>query len=186
MQAPILPSELTPILAISLLGTVRLDWLSASEIPAPYHQLLVHHHDMTSELAAFHGDSITLSVLQAQQSDSQYFREVTLHTATTGLAVEYGLIEILLDSFPADLRPLILAGKTPLGAILTSSGLSFRSEPQGYFTVPATALESVFSQSPAGAMLYGRYNHLICGDDTILSRILEILPSRSVGVSPTS
>jgi chorismate-pyruvate lyase len=177
MLAPNIPTELSPIIATSLLGAVPLIWLPASAIPAPYNQLLVHHHDMTSELAAFHGDSITLTVLHAQQSDIQYLREVTLHTATTGLPVEYGLIEILLDSFPADLRPSILAGKTPLGAILTSSGLPFRSETQGYFTVPAPTLKSIFPESPAGAILYGRYNHLVYGENTILARILEILPT---------
>ena len=186
MPDPTLPTALTPILATSLLGTVPLAWLPAPEVPAPFHQLLVHNHDMTSELASFHGDSIALRVLQAGQTGDVYFREVTLHINTTRMPVEYGLIEILLDSFPVELRPLILAGNTPLGAILNASGLSYRSEPQGYFTVPATALESVFSQSPTGATLYGRYNHLIFGESTILARILEILPTSPLTSSSTA
>jgi chorismate-pyruvate lyase len=145
-------------------------------IPQPYQKLLVHDHDMTSELAAFHGDSISLTVLNSLYQDPVYLREVTLHAATTGNTVEYGLIEILLDSFPPELRPRILAGDTPLGAILTTSGLPFRSEPQGFFTVPAHTLENIFP-SPSGKILYGRYNHLLRKDSTILARILEILPS---------
>lgn len=176
-ESPTLPAELSPILSASLLGATPLAWLPAPEVPAPYQQLLVHNHDMTSALAGFHHDSISLTVLQSRQTETSYLREVTLHAATTGASVEYGLIEILLDSFPAELRPLILAGDTPLGAILTTSGLDFRSEPQGFFTIPANTLESILPKSSTGKILYGRYNHLLHDDDIILARILEILPT---------
>jgi len=174
------PAEFSPIPAASLLGATPLKWLPAGDIPAPYHQLLVHDHDMTSELAGFHQDSISLAVLQSRQVGNIYFREVTLHAAATGAPVEYGLIEILLDSFPAELRPLILAGDTPLGTILTTSGLDFRSEPQGFFTIPADVLRAVFPQSPTGAKLFGRYNYLVCGERTCLARILEIIPIQNL------
>jgi chorismate-pyruvate lyase len=179
-EVPTLPAELSPLLAASLLGAMPLVWLPAPEVPEPYQQLLVHDHDMTSELSGFHQDSISLTILQSQQTGYLYFREVTLHAAATGAPVEYGLIEILLDSFPAELRPLILAGDTPLGSILTTSGLNFCSEPQGYFTIPADVLRAVFPQSPTGAKLFGRYNHLICGENTCLARILEILPTQNL------
>ena len=171
-----LPSELSPLLATSHLGEVPLSWIPASEVPQPYQKLLVHDHDMTSELANFHGDSISLTILHSRLNDQIYLREVTLHAATTGTAVEYGLIEILLDSFPPDLRPRILAGDTPLGAILTSSGLPFRSVPQGFFTVPSQTLESIFPPSPTGKILFGRYNHLVGDESKIFARIIEILP----------
>jgi chorismate-pyruvate lyase len=171
---PTLPTELSPLLATSLLGATPLTWIPAIEVPQPAQRLLVHDHDMTSELAAFHGDSIALTVLQSSHTGGHYLREVTLHA---GAPVEYGLIEILLDSFPADLRPLVLAGHTPLGTILTTSALPFRSEPQGFFSVPSSALTSIFPQSPTGKILYGRYNHLLCHDSTLLARILEILPT---------
>lgn len=168
--------SLSPILASSLLGTVPLSWIQTNEVPQPYQKLLVHDHDMTSELAAFHGDSISLTVIRSQLNDPMYLREVTLHAATTGAAVEYGLIEILLDSFPPELRPRILAGDTPLGTILTTSGFPFHSEPQGFFTLPSQTLESIFLQSPSGKILFGRYNHLVTDELKIFARILEILP----------
>jgi len=169
--------SLAPLLATSHLGTVPLSWMPANEVPQPYQNLLVHDHDMTSELAAYYGDSISLTVLHSQLDDPIYLREVTLHATTTGKLVEYGLIEILLDSFPPELRPRILAGDTPLGAILTTSRLPFRSQPQGFFTVPGQALESIFSPSTSGKILFGRYNHLIGDDSKIFARILEILPT---------
>lgn len=176
---PTLPAELAPLLAVSPLGETPLAWIPSDDVPSPYRQLLVHDHDMTSELAAFHRDEITLEVLHSRQSGDTYLREVVLHTAKTGTPVEYGLIEIQLASFPADLRPLILAGQTPLGSILNASGLAYRSEPQGFFTVPAGTLDRIFSPSPGGAVLFGRYNHLVCGESTCLARILEILPAAS-------
>jgi hypothetical protein len=169
-------NELSPILATSLLGSAPLTWIPATEVPQPYQKLLVHDHDMTSELAAFHGDSISLTVLHSQLNDPIYLREVTLHAATSGYTVEYGLIEILLDSFPPELRTRILAGDTPLGTILTTSGLPFHSEPQGFFTVPSHSLESIFPPSPSGKILFGRYNHLVGENAKIFARILEILP----------
>jgi len=177
MPIPTLPTELSPLLATSLLGATPLTWIPATEVPQPAQRLLVHDHDMTSELAAFHGDAIALTVLQSGHTGGHYLREVTLHTAATGTPVEYGLIEILLDSFPTDLRPLILAGHTPLGTLLTTSALPFRSEPQGFFSVPASTLAPIFPKSPTGKILYGRYNHLLRTDSTLLARILEILPT---------
>lgn len=170
------PTALQASIASSLIARATLAWLPASEVPPPYHGLLVHDHDMTTELGCFYRASINLTVLHSRQSDGVYFREVTLHAATTGLPVEYGLIEIVLDAFPAALRPRILAGDTPLGTILNTSNVSYRSEPQGFFTIPAEVFQSIFPQSPAGAVLFGRYNHLICGENTCLARILEILP----------
>lgn len=169
-------AELSPILAATLLDKVPLAWLPSSEIPEPYHQLLVHNHDMTSELASFHRDSITLTVLQAKHSGDEYLREVVLHTSTADTPVEYGLIEIHLDSFPAELRPRILAGNTPLGTILNTSALPYRSQPQGFFTIAGESLKPVFLQTQTGEILYGRYNHLLLGESTLLARILEILP----------
>ena len=176
MQAPKLLTELNPILATSHIGAVPLSWIPANEVPQPYQKLLVHDHDMTSELAAFHGDSISLTVLHSQLNDSIYLREVTLHASSSGTTVEYGVIEILLDSFPPELRPRIFAGDTPLGTILTTSGLPFHSEPQGFFTIPSQKLESIFLQSPSGKILFGRYNQLVGDKSKVFARILEILP----------
>lgn len=169
-------AELSPLLATSHLGSVPLAWIPATEVPQPYQTLLVHDHDMTSELAAFHGESISLTVLRSQLDDPIYLREVTLHAATSGTTVEYGLIEIFFGSFPPELRARILAGDTPLGTILTTSGLPFRSEPQGFFTVPAESLVTIFPPSSSGKILFGRYNHLVGENAKIYASILEILP----------
>ncbi|MFC7339453.1 hypothetical protein ACFQY0_19830 [Haloferula chungangensis] len=177
-SAPHLPAELDNILSHSHLAVAPLEWLPPEAVPEPYHRLLVHDHDMTSELERFHGDAITLKVIHSEQNENLYLREVTLHTSIEGKPAEYGLIEILLDHFPTELRPKILAGDTPLGAILNQSGLTYHSQPQGFLSVPAESLKVVFKKTPGSAILYGRYNHLIRSDDgSCLARIIEILPT---------
>ncbi|MDE0836729.1 MAG: hypothetical protein OSA84_10300 [Akkermansiaceae bacterium] len=177
--APILDPVLAPILAGSELGDTPLAWISSTRVPPPFHRLLVHEHDMTSELASFHSDTISLHVLHSQTVEDTHLREVTLHAEASGNCVEYGLIAILLNSFPKELHPRILAGDTPLGAILNESKLTYHSEPQGFFTIPAGTLRKIFPQSPSGEILYGRYNYLIQNDGSCLARILEILPLSS-------
>lgn len=177
-QPPHLPAELDSVISRSHLAGTALGWIPAEGVPDPFQQLLVHDHDMTSELEKFHTDAITLEVIHCEQNEHLYLREVTLHAADCKTPVEYGLIEILLDHFPAELRPLILAGETPLGTILNESGLAYHSRPQGFLSVPAESLKEVFPKSPGGETLYGRYNHLIRSDDeSCLARIIEILPS---------
>lgn len=175
-EPPTLAPELDTILAASRLGDAPLTWRAADELPEPCRRLLVHDSDMTSALAGFHDDAIALRVLDSHRRDPLYLREVTLHAATSGEVVEYGLIAIDLDAFPADLRPLILAGDTPLGELLNDSGLPYHSRPQGFFSVPASALEGIFPSSSGGGIRFGRYNHLVRDDGPFLARILEILP----------
>jgi chorismate-pyruvate lyase len=134
---------------------------------------------MTSELAAFHGEAIRLEVLKGERHPHCHLREVVLHAATSGTPVEYGVIEILLDAFPATLHADILSGAKPLGTLIVEAKLPFHSEPQGFFTIPAEAIAKIFPQSSGGENLYGRYNHLIRGDGSCLARIIEILPSAS-------
>ena len=173
-----LPAELSPILDHSQMAGAPMSWVDGGAVPQPYGRLLVHDHDMTSELERFHGSPLTLEVLRFKHDGSVYLREVVLHAGGSGEPVEYGVIEILLDSFPAELRPLILGGEVPLGRILNDSGMRYHSEPQGFFHVPEADLGAVFPGSTGGANLYGRYNHLIRADGSrVLAKIIEILPS---------
>lgn len=171
-----LPVELSPVLARSRLSGLPIEWLAAGAVPQPYRRLLVHDHDMTSELERFHRDRISLRVLHSLRDGDRYLREVTLHAAVSEKTVEYGFIEILLGAFPRELRPQILAGETPLGAILNAAGFSYGSAPQGFLGIPPEGLREVFGPAATSEILYGRYNHLIRADGALLARIIEILP----------
>lgn len=178
-KPPTLPEELSPILATSHLAGTPLQWMSAGDMPQPYRGLLEHDQDMTSMLEAHHGEKLHLEVLKSIKDGDVYLREVVLHLSD-GAPVEYGIIEILLDSYPEDLHPLILSGEIPLGQILNDYGPAYVSSPQGFLHVPTEKLSDLFPSSSGGEILYGRYNHLIRADDSRpLARIIEILPTTS-------
>lgn len=175
--APTLPATLLQSVAASRLAEVRLVWVEPDSIPQPFRRLLVHDRDMTTSLARFHRDTITLQVLHGEHFPDRYLREVVLRTARVGRAVEYGLIEILLPSFPAMMHPRILAGEVPLGSLLNQSGLPYWSMPQGFFHLAGRHLDGIFGENSGGRTLYGRYNHLIHEAGHCLARIFEILPN---------
>ena len=148
----------------------------SSEVPEPFRALLVHEGDMTSTLERFHEERMLLEVLAEGNSDQYYHREVILKGERTGRAAEFGLIEIELKNFPSILQGPILLGQQPLGGILNDSGVVYKSQPLGYFSVAREALPPKLSPLGSMSVLYGRYNQLKNQDGSCLARILEIVP----------
>lgn len=144
-------------------------------MPEPYRSLLVHLGDMTSRLEEFHHSPLKLRVLHVEESPHAYRREVLLCTKATGLPVEYGAIEILLDVFAVEVRAEIVEAQRPLGGLLNAHGIEYRSEPRAFFRVlPDLALSRYFGVE-AAAGFYGRSNRLLTGDGTVFARIVEVL-----------
>ena len=151
-------------------------WRPSEEIPEPFRALLVHKGDMTSTLERFHQERMLLEVLAEKHSNECYHREVILRGEGTGRAAEFGLIEIELDNFSCDLQKLILRGEQPLGGILNQNGISYKSQPLGYFSVAREALPTKLSLMGSARLFFGRFNQLECQKDACLARILEIVP----------
>ena len=151
-------------------------WCPSEEVPEPFKALLVHQGDMTSTLERFYEERMLLEVLAEENSDGCYSREVILKGKGTGRAAEFGVIEMELDNFPPALQKLILRGEQPLGGILNESGMTYKSEPLGYFSVAREALPPKLSLLGSAGMFFGRYNQLKTHDETCLARILEIVP----------
>jgi chorismate-pyruvate lyase len=176
VSQPVLPESLQQFLGKSRVAGVVMDWLEPDAVPEPYHRLLVHHGDMTSRLQEFHEEEITLEILQEGRAEEEYLREVVLRGKETGAPVEYGLIEVVLANFTPSMQVAILEGGQPLGGMLVETATEFGSSPLGYFRVPATAVGDIYSETPGGEVLYGRYNQLLGEDGACLARIIEILP----------
>lgn len=177
VSQPILPDALGRFLGKSTVAGIEFEWLEPDRVPEPYHGLLVHHGDMTSTLERFHEEEVTLQILQVCPMEGEYFREVVLRGGRTGRPVEYGVIEVVLPSFSPSMQAAILEGGQPLGGLLNETGTEYGSSPLGYFQVPAGVVGDLFSASPGGEILYGRYNQLLGEDGVCLARIIEILPS---------
>ncbi len=149
--------------------------IDGREVPQPYRDLLVHQGDMTSRLEAFHGGQIVIEVLHHEHTPEIYRREVVLRVEATGVAVEYGAIEIDLSAFEGELKKLILDEHLPLGGLLNRFGIRYRSEPKAFIRLgDDVVMQRVFEMAQAHEF-FGRCNVLLGENDRTLARIVEVL-----------
>jgi len=155
--------------------------LKGHDVPEPYRQLLVHSRDMTSTLEAFYRQPMGLTVLSRYREKTDYLREVLLRPLGAAAAVEYGVIRICLDKFPASARQAVLTEGRPLGNILQTEALPYLSWPQAFFRIEADYhIGRALSVSPP-ASLYGRRNVLVDGNRRLLAEVIEVLaPAENV------
>jgi chorismate-pyruvate lyase len=149
--------------------------IDGSAMPQPYRDLLVHQGDMTSRLEAFHGGEIFIEVLHHEHTADAYRREVVLRIEASGLAVEYGAIEIELSAFEGELRKLILEEHLPLGGLLNRFGVYYRSEPKAFIRLGGDAVMQRVFEMPGAQEFFGRCNVLVGENDRVIARIVEVL-----------
>lgn len=150
--------------------------VEASEIPEPYHSLLVHKSDMTSKLQAFHKDTIKIQKLARHTTDNEYFREVVLVLEKSQKPVEFGAIKIILDLFSNEAQQQILKEHRPLGQILAEYKIAFSSRPRAYLRIAADGFIQNALKLSGEKFLYGRRNTLMDAWERPLAEIVEILP----------
>lgn len=150
--------------------------VTASEIPEPYRQLLVHDRDMTSILESFHRGRTHLRVLGQRDSQDAYQREVVLAMDGSNQPVEFGAITIQLALLPLAVQTAIRHADRPLGGLLHESRIEFVSHPKSYIRVQPDPLISQALQVKSASVLYGRCNALLNHKGAVLADIVEILP----------
>lgn len=154
----------------------KVRFIEAGRMPQAYRQLLDHSSDMTSTLQRFHNEEIRVHVLESRQDDTCYEREVLLVTRDTRKTVEFGAIEISLELFPIAAQREILRAKMPLGAILKSCGIQYKSKPRGFFEVESDDVMNAALRLSRTRTLYGRGNEITNRKGQVLADIVEILP----------
>jgi len=153
-----------------------MDQVDGEAVPQPYRQLLVHQHDMTPTLEAFHGQDIHLRVLGRRQNGDEYFREVVLLLDGSNQPVEFGAIKIHLGLFAPETRKQILEERRPLGHILLECGVKHSSWPKGFLRIASDPVINEALQLTGAHILYGRRNTLLDPEGRPLAEIVEILP----------
>jgi hypothetical protein len=151
-------------------------FVAAETLPQPYRTLLVHNIDMTSTLQRFHDEALRVRVLDCRENGTRYGREVLLVTRDTNKTVEFGAIEIALDQFPVGAQREILRAELPLGAILQTFRIDFKSAPRAVFEIVSDELMNSALNLPRAQTLYGRSNKLTNSEGRTLAEIVEILP----------
>jgi chorismate-pyruvate lyase len=144
----------------------------SEEIPAPAQGLLVHESHMTHVLAAYYHSPPRLRVLQRQLQANVYRRKILLTCGPDPRPVEYGLVRLDLAYLSPAVRDEIIAGRTPLGAILTAHNVLRRVEPRWYLRFEASSpLLAWFGATEA---MYGRIGTIYCDSQPAIE-LLEIV-----------
>jgi chorismate-pyruvate lyase len=154
----------------------KIRFIEAVRIPQTYRRLLDHSNDMTSTLERFHGEEIRVHVLASRKNDTYYEREVLLITRDTRKKVEFGAIEILLELFPAGAQRRILRAEMPLGAILRSYRIEYKSNWRAFFKIESDEVINTALALSHTHTLYGRCNEITNIKGQVLAEIVEILP----------
>lgn len=150
--------------------------IAGDEMPEPYRTLLVHEEDMTPTLEEFHGANVHLRVLNRQQRDGAYYREVVLLLDGSNIAVEFGAIRINVDLFPPAAKAAILKEGLPLGHVLAEHKIKHTSRPKGFLSIEADDFINGALGLHGPQTLYGRRNTLYDSQKRSLAEIVEILP----------
>jgi chorismate-pyruvate lyase len=159
----------------------HIQFIPGEQVPEPFQALLVHHHDMTPTLEAFHQSDIHLEILTRERRGDFYFRQVVLRLNRNERPVEFGANKVYVGRFPVEARELILAEQIPLGRILKDCGVKHHTEAKAFLRVEADELIGSAFDLPAKTVLYGR-KAVICDlQNRPLSEIVEILPPASIG-----
>ncbi len=154
----------------------KLQFVEPEEVPEPEKSLLVHKRDMTSTLARFHESTIVLDVRSRELSEDYLLREVRLRREDDRVPVEYGAIGIRLEKFEGPIREKIVEGEAPLGELIETFVVDYRSSPRGFFRVVSDEMISSALEVAEGIELYGRSNELTDSDGFVFADVVEVLP----------
>ena len=154
----------------------EIQLLEAEQLPEPARTLLAHNGDMTPRLEAFRNDVMYVKPLAVRRAPGCLSRMVVLLGEETGVAAEFGAIDIFLDAFPEPARQEICGLRTPLGTILGRFEIPHHSEPAAWFAVRSDRLTSNAFGLKSPQTLFGRRNRLVHENGDVLAEIVEILP----------
>jgi chorismate-pyruvate lyase len=151
----------------------------ASEVPQPFHRLLVHHGHMTEVLEKHYGRAVELTVQQSESSQECYRRRITLAAGKDGPLVELGIVRIDFSYLPATAREAILSESIPLGRVLIEHKLLRRVVPHHYVRFDADSAVVRLYNLATPKVLYGRLGTIFCNHQPAIE-LLEIV----TGVEP--
>ncbi|MEM8678778.1 MAG: hypothetical protein AAGF97_05390 [Planctomycetota bacterium] len=153
-------------------------------VPEPHQQLLVHHDHMTVSMERFHDGPVEVDVLQHQQTNTSYAREILLRRRADRAVVQYGIVRLRLDCFPDEVRSTVLSREVPLGRILISRGL-FRHVELGSIWQVKTTPDFRSRCETVAEVTFGR-TALIHLNEIPAIELLEVVVLESTAADPTN
>jgi chorismate-pyruvate lyase len=152
------------------------EYVPASEVPQPYHELLVHKHHMTVTVEHHHGDLVNVRVLECVRQRNSYARKILLELQGSGRVVQFGIMRVHFHYCSDEVRREILSERTPLGRILIRHNVLRRIEPTAYVRVtPSPAIMRWFDLSEP-VPLYGRLAFTYCNGQPAVELLEVVAP----------
>jgi hypothetical protein len=146
----------------------------ATEVPEPFHHLLVHHRHMTEVLENHYGRAVELTVQWSEASQTFYRRRIVLTAGRDGPVTELGIVRIDLSYLPKTAREEIVAEKTPLGRVLINHKILRRVVPHHYVRFDADCPVIRLYNLPTPQTTYGRLGTIFCNEKPAIE-LLEIV-----------
>jgi len=146
-----------------------------SDVPEPFHQLLVHDRHMTTSMEAYHNARVTVRVLQSQQKESWYSRQILLLTIGAKKVVQGGIVRIHLSMLDPAVQAAILQQDTPLGHILIEHDVLRHIEVTHYLKLEPGAALGNWPGFADDRAAYGRLGILYCDLQPAIE-LFEVVP----------
>ncbi len=153
--------------------------LAPSSVPEPYHTLLVHEHHMTISMQTHHGEPVDVDVVTERRGDTTYARRSLLRLRSDGRVVQHCTVRVDLPSCSDPVREAILAGRTPLGAILVEHDVMRRIVPSAYVLVQGAAPIAESFRAAPHTPLYGRTATIHCDGHPAIEVLEIVAPQES-------
>jgi chorismate-pyruvate lyase len=169
-------SELTELVGLFYGSAMELgsfERVAAERTPKPYRDLLDHSQHMTVAMEAFHGESVTVGVLEARTSGERYARKILLTRHSDERVVQFGIVRLNFAFLGAEVRREIESQSTPLGRILIRHNVMRQIELLDLWQVTAGPELSQLLGIGGGAITYGRTAIIHCNGDPAVE-LLEI------------
>ncbi|MBX9652700.1 hypothetical protein K2Y11_03685 [bacterium] len=146
------------------------------DVPAPYHQLLVHRGHMTETLERHYNDKVVVHPWVIQRNGEMYGRKLDLTLQKTGEVVMTGLMIFNLSFVKENIKQEILEGKTPLGRILISHNVLREVSTGSYLRIeaddPLVSRFHLTEPKPA----YGRLATIFCDEKPAVDLVEIVRP----------
>lgn len=148
--------------------------VEADKVPAPFHDLLVHHRHMTTTLEDFHKRAVELRVLQHKQDGDLYGRKILLTLSGADRVVEFGIVLLNLALVSDAVRAEITERAAPLGDILIRRNVLRRIEPRWYFRFTGDCPILQHFEPEKTSVVYGRVGTIYCNHEPAIE-LLEVV-----------
>lgn len=151
-----------------------MELVQAEQVVEPFQRLLVHTNHMTTTLAGYHGDAVSLRVLRTRTDAEAYARVIQLLSGPDEHVVEFGIMRFDLSLASPAVRDAVNHARTPLGDILIQHDVMRVIEPRWFLSLAAGQPLLAQMGLPQDRRAFGRIGCIHCDGKPAID-LLEVV-----------